>query len=588
MRLTALSWAMLASASWTNAAKQPNFVFVLTDDQDYEMKSLDYMPLLQKYLANEGTSYERHYCTVAICCPSRVNLWTGQAAHNTNVTDLHPPYGGYPKFVEGGFNENWLPVWLQQLGYNTYYTGKLFNAHTVNNYDDPPVNGFNGSDFLLDPYTYEYFNPHMTRNGAQPVSYKGKYSPDVVANKAYGFLDDASKDPDRPFFIGIAPIAPHSNMRSVPSLERGTPFYAERHAHLFKEEKIPRTKNFNPKEPSGVGWIRDLPVLNDTLIDYHDEFYRARLRALQSVDELVEEVVKRLESKGLLDNTYIIYTADNGYHISQHRLPPGKECSFEEDIHVPLIVRGPGVPAGHIANVVSSHTDLTPTILRLAGKARPDLDGSPIPLTKKALAKPDSGEHVNVEFWGRAIPEGKYGWIGDDFLPGFGHVGARNNTYKALRVAAEEYSFLYTVWCTGDKEFYDMKRDPNQLDNLFEEKNFHLAEEFSIAGRPFKQIHDRIDSLLLVLKSCKGKSCHSPWSVLHPDDAAGSLKDALRPKFDAFYKEQPKVSFSSCQLGYLKSEEGPQDANVWDNFQYAKPGGKQVPFQYEGHWSWWT
>lgn len=146
-----------------------------------------------------------------------------------------------------------------------------------------------------------------------------------------------------------------------------------------------------------------------------------------------------------------------GYHISQHRLPPGKECSFEEDIHVPLIVRGPGVPAGHTASIVSSHTDLTPTVLKLAGKSRPDLDGSPIPLTKKALAKPNSGEHVNVEFWGRALPEGKYGWIGDEDYPGLGRVGARNNTYKALRVSADEYSFLYTVWCTGDKEFYDMK-----------------------------------------------------------------------------------------------------------------------------------
>lgn len=115
------------------------------------------------------------------------------------------------------------------------------------------------------------------------------------------------------------------------------------------------------------------------------------------------------------------------------------------------------MPVGHTANIVSSHTDLTPTILKLAGKSRSDLDGSPIPLTTKALAKPNSGEHVNVEYWGRALPEGKYGWIGDEDYPGFGRVGARNNTYKALRVAADEYSFSYTVWCTGDKEFYDMK-----------------------------------------------------------------------------------------------------------------------------------
>jgi N-acetylglucosamine-6-sulfatase len=142
-------WSIASSSDVSH--KKPNFLFILTDDQDLHMQSVDYMSLLKKHIASQGTTYEKHYCTVSICCPSRVNIWTGLAAHNNNVTDLKPPYGGYPKFVQEGLNENWLPVWLQQLGYNTYYTGKLFNSHTVDNYDDPPVNGFNSSDFLLDP-----------------------------------------------------------------------------------------------------------------------------------------------------------------------------------------------------------------------------------------------------------------------------------------------------------------------------------------------------------------------------------------------------------------------------------------------------
>jgi N-acetylglucosamine-6-sulfatase len=74
-------------------AKRPNIVFIITDDQDQRMGSLDYMPLLKKHIIDEGTLYKSHYCTIAICCPSRVNLWTGKAAHNTNVTDVVPPYG---------------------------------------------------------------------------------------------------------------------------------------------------------------------------------------------------------------------------------------------------------------------------------------------------------------------------------------------------------------------------------------------------------------------------------------------------------------------------------------------------------------
>lgn len=149
----ALLWSSILglSSSIDEQPRKPNFLFILTDDQDLHMQSVDYMPLLNKHIISQGTTFEKHYCTVSICCPSRVNLWTGLAAHNNNVTDLSPPYGGYPKFVREGLNDNWLPVWLQQLGYNTYYTGKLFNSHNVDNYDDPPVNGFNASDFLLDP-----------------------------------------------------------------------------------------------------------------------------------------------------------------------------------------------------------------------------------------------------------------------------------------------------------------------------------------------------------------------------------------------------------------------------------------------------
>lgn len=77
----------------TKGNKQPNIVFTLTDDQDLHLQSLDYLPLIKKCLADEGTTYKHHYCTTAICCPARVSLWTGKQAHNTNVTDVSPPYG---------------------------------------------------------------------------------------------------------------------------------------------------------------------------------------------------------------------------------------------------------------------------------------------------------------------------------------------------------------------------------------------------------------------------------------------------------------------------------------------------------------
>jgi N-acetylglucosamine-6-sulfatase len=102
----ALAWAALSSLACSDDApqKKPNFLFIITDDQDIHMQSLDYMPILKKHITSKGTTFEKHYCTVSICCPSRVNIWTGLAAHNNNVTDVKPPYGGYPKFVQQGLN----------------------------------------------------------------------------------------------------------------------------------------------------------------------------------------------------------------------------------------------------------------------------------------------------------------------------------------------------------------------------------------------------------------------------------------------------------------------------------------------------
>ena len=377
--------------------------------------------------------------------------------------------GGYPKFVSQGFQTAYLPVWLQQAGYDTYYVGKLFNAHDVTNYNKPFPAGWTQSDFLLDPFTYRYYNATFQRNQDPPVSYEGQHSVDVIAGKANGFLEEAAKG-DKPFFLGIAPPAPHTNVQfnieDVPKdgiiippdpddiaklVTFQPPLPAHRHEHLFKGVKLPRTPNFNPKTPSGANWIAERPQIPEKDIPLYDHFYRQRLRTLQSVDELVDGIFDRLERLGLLDNTYVFYTTDNGYHLGQHRLPPGKECGFEEDINIPLIVRGPNVPHGE-TQAVTTHTDLVPTFLKLAGASLPDgLDGTAIPLTKPEFKEAEStrNEHVTVEYWGMATFEGG----------GKQDVGQMlfNNTYKAVRVVSDEYNLYYSVWCNGENELYDLK-----------------------------------------------------------------------------------------------------------------------------------
>ncbi|KAI9933117.1 hypothetical protein MW887_007588 [Aspergillus wentii] len=561
-------------------ASKPNILFILTDDQDKHMGSIDFMPQLHESIISKGVTYPKHFCTVAICCPSRANIWTGRMPHNTNVTDVSPPYGGYPQVVKEGWNDNYLPLWMQDAGYNTYYVGKLWNYQNVDNYDSPPPRGFNGSEFTLDPYTYQYYNGMMTRNGAEPVSYKGQYITDVMEEKAHGFLDEAISHSDRPWMLTVAPIAPHSNGSLDPSTNifyQSQPEYAARHAGLFKDYYIPRDESFNTAIDGGVSWIKNLPALNDSVIAYHDEYQRCRLRALQAVDEMVGGLVSRLEKEGLLNNTYIIYSTDNGYHIGQRRMLPGKECGYDTDINIPLFIRGPGIPENQVFDAVTSHTDLAPTFLSLAGTTTEGLDGKAIPLTKEEDLDA-STEHVGVEYWGINLPEGINGYRKITRNDTKFNVGVyHNNTYKGLRIVSENYNLYYSVWCTNERELYDLTTDPYQVTNIAAHPSRY--EEYKIGNRPLTQLLNRLDTLMMIIKSCKEDTCREPWQKLHPGGHVKSLRDALSPKFDSFYSQQPRVSFTSCQDGYLVSAEGPQE--VSDVYQGKR---RRKTFEYGDEW----
>ncbi|PSR99254.1 alkaline-phosphatase-like protein [Coniella lustricola] len=576
-----------------NARARKNILLVLTDDQDAAMDSMSYMPLVQKYLSDQGTTYANHFTTTAVCCPSRVSLWTGKQPHNTNVTDVNPPHGGYPKFVSQGLNDNYLPVWLQQAGYNTYYTGKLFNAHSTANYDSPFPAGWTSTDFLLDPGTYSYLHPIYQHNADPPVHHHNEHTSSLITEKAQGLLAEAlaalSQD-ETPFFLGVAPVAPHSDISPQRHAGPGAllpimtePIPLERHAALFSNVTIPRASplspvlapsavpqsNFNPWRPSGANWLRTLPQHNASAVAYLDHYYRQRLRSLQAVDELVEKLVLQLDAARVLDETYIVYTSDNGFHLGQHRLPPGKECGYEEDIRVPFVVRGPGVAKNRVETaVVSTHIDVAPTVLRMAGveDMREDFDGVAMWAIGETSEREHGGdgvkrhEHVTVEYWGFALAEGEGGGF-----DGKGKHVITNNTYKAVRILGESYNLYYSVWCNNEHELYDLTTDPGQMVNLHPSSSSPASlqpglDTISITASTvqIRKLLHRLDTLLMILKSCRGKTCIEPWSVLHPQGDVLTLGDALRPEFDGFYEAQTRVAFDRCEAGYIIEAEGPQ------------------------------
>lgn len=280
--------------------------------------------------------------------------------------------------------------------------------------------------------------------------------------------------------------------------------------------------------------------LDAELVEEFDEAYRDRLRALQAVDEMVGTIFEELEKSGELDNTYVFYSADNGYHLGQHRAYPGKCTNMEEDINVPFIVRGPGIAKGETSRLVSSHHDIAPTLVALAGGDEhvPDwVDGGVIPLTNelKNHRNPISKESFAVEFWSSFQMAENY--------PNVPFAGP--NTYKTLRVISEDYDYMYAVWCTGEHELYSLKEDPYELHNLYEGANIQLV--------------NRLDALLVVLKSCRAETCRDPWSILHPnDDSVKTLKDALHEKYDAHYTQFKKVEFQECLDYHFAANELPE------------------------------
>ncbi|WIA39128.1 hypothetical protein OEZ86_005260 [Tetradesmus obliquus] len=519
-----------------SATKKPNFVFILVDDQDksYNSSHPRYQPALHKYLRTQGTEFENHYVTTPVCCPSRTNILFGKYSHNTNMTDVFPPAGGYTKWLAAGLNHGpYLPKYLQGAGYNTYYAGKFLVEYALYNYRPVPE-GWTDFDAAIHPWVFRYEYPVFARNGGQPTLYAGQYHTDVVASKARAQIQSAKKA-GKPFYIQVAPIGCHDACYVDEDFNGylTPPLPAPRHAKLYAEVNLPLRPNHNEEDVSDKpAWLQAVPRLDAANVTYLNEYYRERLRSLRAVDELVEAVVKELEAVGELDNTYIIYTGDNGYHLGAHRLGAGKETPYQEDIQVPFLIRGPGIQAGKVSTTPTAHEDILPTILSLAGISLPsDLDGQPLPLP---LSNSKEAKEVQYE-----QPKNKFeqhlteywGLFADQLAAGeLSRI--TNFTWKAVSVHTPEQNYKYVVWCSGDREFYDRSVDQFELVNSAKSADPRLL--------------DRLDALLSALAHAKAGQLTNPWPTIHPDNSVTSFAQALNPKHDDFYRQLPKFKFLSC------------------------------------------
>lgn len=438
------------------ADARPNFVFILTDDQD--VATLDYMPRVQELLVNQGVTFENMFVTNPLCCPSNVSILTGQYSHNTGILHNVPPQGGFQKFVDmrtdGDPNtlgdETTLATWLQDAGYFTGRIGKYLVGYNEPN--RPPGSPDNstyippGWDEWFGTYggAPGYYNYGVNDNGTviQFGNRPEDYSTDVLTNRVVSFIDQAEENDDQPFFALFAASTPHAQ-----AMPNGAPIPAPRHQGTFAGATAPRTPSFNEADVSDKPpHIANLPPLSAAQMTSIDRQYQARLESLQSLDEGVEQIINALAERGELDNTYIFFTSDNGYHLGQHRLFQGKGEAYEEDIRVPLLVRGPGVRPGVTLDHMALNIDFAPTIVELAGAtAGRVMDGQSLaPLIVRDTPPPQNWRHdFLVEIYRN--PPMQPG------SPGF-----------ALRTRHE----LYVEYADGFRELYDLRTDPYQLNNL--------------------------------------------------------------------------------------------------------------------------
>ncbi|HEV2743993.1 MAG TPA: sulfatase, partial [Rubrobacter sp.] len=354
--------------------ERPNVILIMTDDA--AVGDLKYMPNLREEMVEGGTTFENAFVTNSLCCPSRATTLRGQYVHNHQVLSNEPPRGGFEKFRFLGHEDSTMATWLQEEGYRTSFFGKYMNGYAETHVPPGWDEWYGISGNFLSSTLNE--NGHMV--DYNPDQY---HTDDVLSDKASDYVErTAGADPpffatDRPFLMWLGTKAPH---------QPATP--APRHEDTLENLELPKPPSFNEKDVRDKPrWVQDNPPLSPDQIAYMDELHRKRLQSMMAVDDLVGDLFDSLRESGELEDTYVFFTSDNGWHAGEHRLNTGKWTAYEEDIRVPLIVSGPGVPEGKTLPHMVLNNDLAPTFADLAGADPPKfVDGRSLtPLLRDAL-----------------------------------------------------------------------------------------------------------------------------------------------------------------------------------------------------------
>jgi arylsulfatase A-like enzyme len=546
------------------AGERPNFVVIQTDDQTLDQLYATYtppggapipaMPNTLSLIAGKGIAFNRYYVSYPLCCPSRVSLLTGRYAHNHNDRGNVPPNGGYTGFSFRQANSHNIATWLQGAGYRTIHIGKFLNGYGDEPYDNgttvPP--GWNAWHSVLKADTNHYFYGYtLNDNGSLDGPFGDSGSWDT---REYGARDDfgcpfaplngqpcfyetdvltriASEEmqgtPEgQPFYLQLDYTAPHGDFRRPAGPEP-----APRHYDSFAGAPYPHgpSEGFNEGNVNDKPrFIREASYLSPTETHTYRVYYQKALESLRAVDDGVQQVVATLGAMHRLRNTYIVFTSDNGFFYGEHRLTGGKFLAYEPSTHLPLLIRGPGIKPGTATGELAANIDIAPTLLELANaEADKSIDGrslvpymvDPTLRTRRPILFESFVETSDVEENGGGPPVAPEG-VAAGSTGGGDSVNARPadagatasiiappKDYEGIRLGP----YKYIEWPDGEKELYDINKDPFELNNEIRDLNFAPIRAF-------------LHAQLIRLEECVGRACQE-----------------VAPKFPLTREQQRKV-----------------------------------------------
>jgi arylsulfatase A-like enzyme len=410
-------------AAPVGAAERPNILPVMTDDQPIK-DTMIAMPEVRERVRDMGMALPNAYVSQSLCCPSRASVLRGQYPHNTGVVTN----GGLQTFREGGKEDNTVAHWLGRQGYYTALVGKYMNGYDAS-YAPSGWRYWYAKADASTPGQKVRENGRVTDFAGKPGNWGDRFKASAI-----GYLDRRTDQAsDGPFALFFWTGQPH--------LQAGD--YADRYDGMYSKSTLNAKPSFDEADASDKPkWVRNLGRIGDRERDRLKQWRRNQLRSVRQVDDTVGAMLDLLKRRGELNDTYVVFTTDNGTHMGEHRWfgeHGAKSTAYEEAANVRMFVRGPGIRAGSASDKLVLNNDLAPTFARIAGGAPPTfVDGRSVLPVWEGRATTWRAAIMNERPKKDANP-----------IPSY-H-------------AAITPRYTYVEYGTGEKELYDRDNDPYEL-----------------------------------------------------------------------------------------------------------------------------